>query len=217
MQSASPPPAAVASHPTAPQISRTIPSSRPSPGEAKKAAHLGGGALVVDHVPTGPRARARRQPPSPARSGNARRCAESHRTQLVLSRIAFGHERAGQKVGQFLPAIADARSAAVVDLDDGPHAQASARVPAGWRSESPRALGWSALEVSVDLARPAVRSEGRGEVDTVAVGDRVCGDAGTGEVRLDRCVHLLVGDGLGLKEFADGGESAMQRRRKPDC
>ncbi|WP_442786117.1 hypothetical protein [Methylorubrum sp. SL192] len=40
--------------------------------------------------------------------------------------------------------------------------------------------------------------DGRGEVETVAVGVRVSGDARIGEVRIDRHVHLLVGDGGGF-------------------
>ena len=54
-------------------------------------------------------------------------------------------------------------------------------------------------------------SDGRGEVETVAVGVRVSDGARIGAVRVDCRVHLIVGDGLGLEEFAGGGDSACRK------
>lgn len=46
----------------------------------------------------------------------------------------------------------------------------------------------------------------------VALSDRVGGGAGIGETRLDGRVHLLVGDGPSLEEFADNGEESAMRQ-----
>lgn len=48
--------------------------------------------------------------------------------------------------------------------------------------------------------------DGRREIWAVAVGDRVRAGRGRRDVRLDRGVHLVVRDGLGLGALADGGE-----------
>ena len=60
--------------------------------------------------------------------------------QPVPRRITSRHQGSGEKVGHFLPTIADAHGAVVVDLDDGAHASASIKA-AG-------AASWAALSRS---------------------------------------------------------------------
>ncbi|MCG5249032.1 hypothetical protein [Methylorubrum extorquens] len=64
---------------------------------------------------------------------------------------------------------------------------------------------WSGLGADDDLARPPVPGESRRKIEAIAVGDWVGVVLGISEVRVERRVHVLVGDGLGHEEFADSG------------